>query len=246
MREEQIEIKLPDLDEIETRLENVLRTIYLLFNEGYYSISQNHPVRKDLCFEAIRLCYLLVENEQTNKPATNALLALMCLQASRFDARFGSGGELILYDDQDPELWDVELISKGTYFLNQAAQGNKLSGYHLEAAIAWWNTQKEDTKEKWGNILLLYNQLLQINYSPVAALNRTYVLSKVHGKRRAIEEAEKLKLEDNQFYFTLLGELYTGIDKHKALKHFQMAIQLVKSSADKQLIQKKLEKLHKE
>ena len=84
---------------------------------------------------------------------------------------------MILYEEQDERLWDRELIAKGTYYLQQSSQGNKISKYHLEAAIAYWNTQKEDTKEKWENILQLYNRLLQIEYSPIAALNRTYALS---------------------------------------------------------------------
>ena len=79
--------------------------------------------------------------------------------------------------------WDKELITKGAYYLKQSAQGNKLSKYHLEASIAYWHTIKEDTKEKWENILQLYNQLLQLQYSPVAALNRTYALSKARRKK---------------------------------------------------------------
>jgi RNA polymerase sigma-70 factor (ECF subfamily) len=113
----------------------------------------------------------------------------------------------------------------------------------LEAAIAYWNTQKEDTKEKWENILQLYNRLLQIEYSPVGALNRTYALSKANGKQEAIIEAEKLELTDNHFYFTLLGELYTSIDNKKAKENFQKAFSLAKTQTDKQTIQKKIDRL---
>ena len=69
---------MPPASQIETRLENVLTTIYLLFNEGYYSLSQNQTLRKDLCLEAMRLCTMLVENESTNKPSVNALLSTRC------------------------------------------------------------------------------------------------------------------------------------------------------------------------
>jgi len=243
LREEKIKIELPNPSEIEERLASVLVTIYLLFSEGYYSISQNETIRKELCFEAMRLCNMIVENKYTNKPEVNALLSLMCFQASRFDARINKNGELVLYDDQDTSLWNTGLISKGGYFLHCAASGNKLSKYHLEAAIAYWSTQKADTKEKWENILQLYNRLLQIEYSPIAALNRTYALSKATGKQEAITEAEKLKLSDNHFYFTLLGELYTDIDNNKAKQNFQKAISLAKTQTDKQTIQKKIDKL---
>src|SRR3979409_902921 len=110
LREEKIRIELPALSEIDARLAKVLRTIYLLFNEGYYSVSQDRTLRKDLCFEAMRLCYMLVENKATNKPQVNALLSLMCFHASRFEARIDQHGGIILYEDQDPGLWNADLI----------------------------------------------------------------------------------------------------------------------------------------
>jgi RNA polymerase sigma-70 factor (ECF subfamily) len=244
LREERIAIQLPDPSQIEERLETVLTTIYLLFSEGYYSVSQNQPLRKELCFEAMRLCTMLVENKYTNKPEVNALLSLMCFHASRFNARTNKNGEPVLYDEQDTNLWNSDLISKGGYFLNCAASGTRISRYHLEAAIAYWGTQKLDTKEKWENILQLYNRLLQIEYSPIAALNRTYALSKANGKEEAITEAEKLNLADNHFYFTLLGELYTDIDNKLAKQNFEKAFLLAKTQTDKQIIQKKIDRLN--
>ena len=243
LREEKITISLPAQSEIDARLANVLTTLYLLFSEGYYSTSQQQTLRKELCLEAMRLCYMLVENPYTNKPPVNALLALMCFHASRFDARVSDTGEFILYDEQDTSLWNQELIRKGAQFLQRATTGNIISTYHLEASIAYWNTRKEDTVEKWENILHLYNHLLQLKYSPIAALNRTYALSKVKGKREAIQEAEKLKLVTNHFYFTLLGELYTGIDNQQAKMNLEKAIALARTSSDKQTIQKKIDAL---
>ena len=242
LRVEKVQIDFPGEAEISNRLENVLTTLYLLFSEGYYSESQDSILREDLCQEAMRLTHLLIENELTNQPTVNALFSLMCFHASRFAARKNENGEIILYQDQDETLWDDELIAKGAYFLHQASQGNKLSKYHIEASIAYWHTIKQDTKEKWENILQLYNRLLQIAYSPVAALNRTYALAKANGKQEAITEAEKLNLADNHFYFTLLGELYTDLDNKKAKQHFQKALTLAKTHTDKQTIQKKIDK----
>lgn len=241
LREEKVAIEFPGEAEIGNRLEAVLTTLYLLFSEGYYSESQDSVLREDLCLEAMRLNYLLLENPQTSLPKVKALLALMCFHASRFAARKDERGEMILYHDQDTSLWNAELIAKGTYFLHEASQGNQLSTYHLEAAIAYWHTIREDTKEKWENILKLYNQLLLIRYSLIAALNRTYALSKTDGKQKAIAEAEKLKLDGNPFYFALLGELYTGIDNHKAERNFHKAFSLAGTAADKRAIQKKLD-----
>src|SRR6186713_2618603 len=243
LREEKIQISLPSSTEIDKRLDAVLATLYLLFSEGYYSENKEEVIREELCREAMRLTFLLIENEQTNQPKVNALYALMCFHSSRLPARKNSSGEIILYAQQDESLWDQELIAKGAYYLHAVSQGNSLSKYHIEAAIAYWHTIKADTKEKWENILQLYNQLLQIEYSPVAALNRTYAFSKANGKEEAIREAEKLNLMDNHFYWVLLGELYTGIDEGKAREFFNKAISLAKTVSEKQTILKRLDQI---
>lgn len=240
LKSEKIKIEQPTPSQINDRLETVLKTLYLLFSEGYYSESQNTILRKDLCAEAMRLLYLLIQNDPTNQPETNALLALMCFHSSRFEARANQNGESILYQDQDETQWNQELIETGTYFLNQASTGNKLSKYHLEAGIAYWHTQKQDTKGKWESILQLYNHLLILEYSPIAALNRTYSLAKTNGKQEAIIEAEKLSLADNPFYYSLLGNLYTDVDNEKAIAHFKTAWQLASSSADKDVLAKSI------
>jgi len=241
LRTEKVKIEFPGKNEINDRLETVLTTLYLLFNEGYYSESNDIILREDLCEEAMRLTYMLIENEQTNQPKVNALYSLMCFHSSRFGARKNEKGEIILYQDQDESLWNQELIMKGIYFLHEASKGNEVSKYHIEASIAYWHTIKSDIKEKWDNILQLYNKLLVLAYSPIAALNRTYALSKVKGKREAIIEAEKLNLADNHFYFTLLGELYTDINNDKARENFQKAFSIAKTQTDKQTIQKKID-----
>ena len=246
LRTEKIKIELPAPSEIDARLENVLTTLYLLFSEGYYSTSQNSTLRKELCIEAMRLNLMLTENDQTNTPAANALLALMCFHASRFEARVSHDGDFVLYELQDETLWNQELITKGELYLNLASKGKKLSRYHLEAAIAYWHTQKKDSTEKWENILQLYNRLLQIHYSPIVALNRTYALAKANGKEEAILEAEKLTLSDNHFYHSLLGNLYSEIDTSKALQHFHQALALAKTDSDKKIIWATIEKLKTE
>lgn len=243
LKEKNIKIQNPNASEVKDRMNTVLKTIYLLYSEGYYSISQNTTLRKDLCAEAMRLTYLLIQNKTTNLPETNALMALMCFHSSRFEARTSENGEIILYQDQDQSLWNQELIDKGTYFLSKSSTGNTLSKYHLEAGIAYWHTKKEDTVRKWEHILELYNNLIILEYSPIVALNRTYALSKVKSKEEAITEAEKLNLTDNHFYYSLLGNLYSDFDNKKALQQFETALGLAKTFADKNIISKNIEQL---
>ncbi|GAB4052980.1 RNA polymerase sigma factor [Spirosoma litoris] len=243
LKEAQIKIEQPTVTEISNRLDTVLTTLYLLFSEGYFSTAQNRLLRKDLCAEAMRLTYLLIENEATNTPSVNALFALMSFHASRFDTRTDDQGDIILYQDQDETRWNKELIEQGTYYLNLASTGTILTKFHLEAGIAYWHTHKEDTPEKWESILQLYNQLLMLDYSPLAALNRTFALAKANSKQEAIREAEKLKLTDNHYYYALLGYLYTAIDSTKAVRHFETALTLTNSTAVKTALLKNIDRL---
>jgi RNA polymerase sigma factor (sigma-70 family) len=245
IRASKIKIGLPSPEEINRRSQAVLMSLYLLFNEGYYSCTRNTVLRKEFCMEAMRLTLLLIENEQTNTSRTEALFALMCFHASRFDARTDEKGEIIRYDDQDVSLWNDELILKGHYYLNLSSRGNELTRYHLEAAIAYWHTVKNDGVEKWENILQLYNQLLCVEYSAVSALNRTYAIAKTTGKKAAIEEAEKLGLHNNHLYHVLLGYLYTGIKPSKALEHLHTALKLAKTDRERALIGRDLEKIRR-
>jgi RNA polymerase sigma-70 factor (ECF subfamily) len=236
LREVKVDLSFPSELAINSRLETVLTTLYLLYNEGYYSESIESVLRQDLCLEAMRLTYLLIGKDRTNIPSVNALFALMCFHSSRFPARKSADEQFVLYADQDETLWNQELIAKGAYYLMLASQGNTISKYHLEASIAYWHTNKENTKEKWESILQLYNQLLQIAYSPIAALNRTYALYMANGNEEAIREAEKLQLNDNQYYFTLLGALYKDVDQDKAIVCFEKALSLARTQIEKKTI----------
>lgn len=240
LREVNAPIGVPEEAEIDERLETVLTTLYLLFNEGYYSESGNSVLRRDLCLESMRLTRLLVDNERTSRPAVNALLSLMCFHASRFEARLNERHEPVLYQDQDESLWNRELIASGAHYLHRSSGGGSISKYHLEAGIAYWHTIKDDTLEKWESILGLFNHLLEFEYSPIAALNRVFAISKIHGSPAAIAEAEKLRLTKNPYYHNLLGVLYTDIDKDKALQHFREALRLARSDTDKATIRDRI------
>ncbi|TGL93140.1 RNA polymerase subunit sigma [Leptospira barantonii] len=245
LRSENVSMELPPENEIESRLDNVLHIVYLLFNEGYYSKTQNQILRKDFCLEALRLALMLSENPKTDRPKTNALVALMCFHASRFNARSTEEDSFVLYESQNEELWDRELIALGVRYLGLSAKGNEISSYHLEARIAYWHCIKEDSEEKWEEILQSYDRLLKINYSPSVALNRIFALYKVKGENVALKEAENLKLEDNHFYFLLLAELYTKKDPEKSIFNFRKAHSLAKTQTEKKGIEEKIETLRR-
>jgi len=242
LRNDNFQIKTLSETEIKSRLNTVLKTLYLLFNEGYFSKTNNQQIRKDFCSEAVRLTLILTDNDYTNTPQTNALLALMCFQSSRLEARTNDKGEAVLFDEQDKNLWDKTLIEKGNYYLVNACNGNEVSKYHLEAGIAYWHTTPTG-QNKWQHILQLYNQLILIEYSPITALNRTFAFAKVYGHDKAIPEAEKLKLTESNYYHELLGYLYADTDFDKAIYHYGQAIGLTKSKTEKQTLTKEIQRL---
>lgn len=235
LRKQGITLELPPPAALADRLANVLHILYLVFNEGYYAQLAEHQLRKDLCFEAMRLNHLLLQYAPTNQPAVKALLSLMCFHASRFEARIAADGSTVLYDEQDRALWDDALIAKGNDFLIQSATGEVVTKYHLEASIAYWHSTKQQLDNKWEHILQLYNKLLQIEYSPIAALNRTYALAMARGYELGIKEAEKLGLQGSFAYHILLGKLYAPLSIEQARKHFLQAKETGRSSSEKGL-----------
>ena len=244
LRENKVELVIPPSKKLNERLQNVLLVLYLLFNEGYYTSNSEKRIRKELCFEAMRLNYLLLNSPSTNTPKVNALMALFCFHASRFEARTDDGGGQIVYADQKETEWDQELIEKGEHFLNRSGTGKEVTKYHLEAIIAFWHTRTTiEPKEKWEHILQMYNRLLQIEYSPMAALNRTYALAMARNKKEALEEALKIRLEKNHLYHLLLAELYEGSNSVKQKEHLNKAAKLTTTENERLWISKKLAKL---
>ena len=126
-------------------------------------------------------------------------------------------------------------------YLQNASKWHTQSKYYIEASIAYWHTIKRDTTEKWVHILQLYNYLLQIEYSPIAALNRTYALAKARSYEAALPAAEKLNLEGNHFYYMLLAELYSHSDPANAQAYLQKALATAQTESQQKVIKRKLQ-----
>ncbi|MGC3948724.1 MAG: sigma-70 family RNA polymerase sigma factor [Chryseolinea sp.] len=241
LRDQNLSLEIPSTEQLHGRIGPVLTTIYLLFNEGYYSSSGDDVLRKDLCLEAIRLTSMLIENRVTNVSEANALMALMCFHFSRFDSRTGEEGQIILYDDQDATAWNAEWISRGGFFLRHASGSEMITAFHIEAAIAYHHAAA--TPDKWPDILHLYDQLLQVRPSPVVAMNRAYALYKVAGPREAIASLEGVTLTDSHLYQALLGHLWISLDRDRARNHLIQAMNIAQSPAVKKALQRKLNEL---
>jgi len=171
IRDAAIPYEVPEGPQLDERLDGVLRTIYLVFNEGYSASSGEELTRADLCLEAIRLGRLLVA--LLPQPEAMGLLALMLLQESRRTARATSAGDVITLEEQDRSRWNRELIAEGVALVEQALGSRRFGLYALQAAIAAVHAEAPSTAETdWNEVVGLYDALLAMDPSPVIELNR--------------------------------------------------------------------------
>ncbi|MBC7554940.1 MAG: hypothetical protein H7257_13295, partial [Taibaiella sp.] len=248
-RENNISLEIPTGNVLQSRLANVLETIYLLFNEAHSASFHKSLTRHDLAAETICLCLLLTTNPATCLPQTNALLALLYFHTSRLGGRTNVQGELILLKNQDRRLWDMDMRDKGIHHLTKAATGRQVSRYHLEAAIAYEHCKAARYEETdWHAILNCYNLLVTLVPSQVILLNRAVVIKELEGPARAIECIKEIPgidyLKEYYLLHAILGELNmeTG-NAERALIHYRKALMLVVSDAEKTFLRKKMKQL---
>jgi RNA polymerase sigma-70 factor (ECF subfamily) len=246
-RNNNITLELPSsIHEYKSRTNAVLNAIYLLFNEGYKTTHHQLVIREELIDEAFMLCKLLLENEHSKLPEVNALLGLMSFHRSRLKARLTDEGCIILIEHQDRKKWDSEWIELGIHFLNEAASGDELSTYHLEAAIAFEHcTAPSFEATNWIRILQLYTWLQKLAPSPVVTLNQAVAIKQVHGAEKALsiilEPELHSKLKSYYLYHCLLGDLYAATGRNTlATTAYKEALTLTNSAAEQNLINQKI------
>jgi len=243
IKAEKIELEVPQNNELSSRVDAVLKSLYLLFNEGYKSSHPDKLIREDLCEEAIRLCLLITQNSLTSFPRSKALLALMCFQASRLDARLDDKNNIILLKHQDRSKWNRSLMSKGFELMEESTEPFEVSTYHLEAAIASQHaTARSFEQTNWKSIYHLYEMLYQLQPNPVVAMNKAIASSYAISKQNALEELQQIKgLENHHLYYATLGEIYFDLEnKIEAKKFFTKALELTSSSYEQQLLISKI------
>jgi RNA polymerase sigma factor (sigma-70 family) len=240
---EKIALEVPHASQITTRIDSVHRVLYLMFNEGYNSSQPDQLIRKDICAESMRLCHLLTLQSSTNLPSTQALLALMCFQASRLDSRMDDQGHIITLKYQDRRRWSRQLIDKGNDYLDLATVREDVSAYHIEAGIAALHSFAPSFEQTdWKSVYDLYEALYSMRPSPIVALNKAIASSYALSNQSALEQLKKIKgLENHYLYHAALGEVFYQMNKKSEAKHhFEQAYQLTPSHAEKQFIDAKI------
>jgi len=248
IRDANIGFVIPEGPDLDGRLDGVLAALYLLFNEGYKASAGERLLREELCREAVRLTSLLIVHPAGRTPRSHALLALMLLTAGRFPSRLDEQGALLKLDDQDRSKWDQTLIERGLLELTDAAQGNEVSEYHLQAGIAAIHCTAADyASTDWKRILRHYDELGRIKPSPIVALNRAVAVAHVHGPQAGLDAIAEIpqrdRLESHYLLHAVLGELRWRLKEHQAAaESFRRALQLAQVGPEQNYLTRMLER----
>jgi RNA polymerase sigma factor (sigma-70 family) len=245
LRERGRDLDMPSAVELAGRVPTIHQMLYLLFNEGYSSAKPDSVIRRELCDEAMRLGRVLLDHPSGAIPETEALLALMGLHAARFDARFDSASGLLLMKEQDRSKWDRSLIGAAVLHLGRSARGDRLSRYHLEAAIAAHHCLAPTYEATpWQEIAELYSALDRVAPSPLVHLNRAIAVAEWKGPAAGIATLEAIEPPPWMLAYYLWdatwSELLRLVGEHdRALVHLERAIEAAPTNAERMLLERR-------
>ncbi len=247
IRDARIPYRVPTPEELPERLDNVLRVIYLVFNEGYSASSGPALTRRDLSGEAIRLGRLLIE--LLPEPEAIGLLALMLLQESRRAARSSPAGDLILLADQNRALWNRAQIVEGSALVETALASRRFGPYTLQAAIAavHANAATADATD-WGEIVGLYGVLRSVDPSPVVELNRAVAVAMRDGPAAGLELVDAIlargELQDYYLAHAARADLCRRLGRAAdARASYQRALSLTRQEPERRFLERRLAEL---
>lgn len=237
IRDAKIPYRIPSAVELPERLQSVLAVVYLIFNEGYTASSGERLVREDLSAEAIRLGRILGELIP-DEPEVLGLLALMLLVESRRAARVSPEGGLVLLSQQDRRKWDRLLIAEGQAIVRQCLERNRPGPYQIQAAInAVHSDAPTAAATDWRQILQLYDHLLAIAPSPVAALNRAVAVAEVQGAEVALQIVDALEMPQYYLFHAIRADLLRRLGRHaEAAAAYDAAIARTENAAERNFL----------
>ncbi len=238
-----IPYRVPDPDELNDRLHEVLAVLYLMFNEGYLTSAGDKPERRDLTADAEWLANLLCKLMPT-EPEVLGLLALIQLHRARAETRFDGEGRLVLLRDQDRSRWDQRAIAAAADLVVKASRMRHPGPYQIQAAIVACHAEAPSWEATdWLQILLLYDTLEQYSPSPVTALNRAIALSHVRGPQAALDEVDHLQdaLGKYHLYHATRAELLRELGRaEEARRADEAALGLTANPAERALLEQRL------
>lgn len=235
-----IPYEVPADDELAERLESVLATIYLVFNEGYSATSGRDLVRADLCAEAIRLAREIIALLPGEREA-QALLALMLLNDARRVTRTDANGDLVLLEDQDRSRWERAKIDEGAELVERALRGAPPGRYAVQAAIAALHAQAPSARETdWAQIADLYDLLARIYPSPVIELNRAVAIAMAGQLEKGLALIDEIDLPNYALLPAARADLLRRLGRlPEAATAYRDALLLVKNDAERRFLERR-------
>ena len=247
IRETPIPYEVPAPEELPKRLGAVLHVIYLVFNEGYSAAAGAEVTRAELTGEAIRLGRLLTDLQP--EPEVIGLLSLMLLQESRRAARTSPTGELILLENQNRSLWNRRQIAEGVALLEKALNSRRFGSYTLQAAIAAVHAEAESVAATdWRQIVALYNQLVQIQPSPVVLLNRAVAIAMRDGPEVGLTHIDAVlkhgQLANYYLAHSARADMCCRLGRSaEARSSYEKALALTQQEPERQFLQERIRQL---
>ena len=247
IRDEAIPYEVPGRAELPARTESVLKVVYLVFNEGYAATEGPELTRTDLSAEAIRLGRLVVG--LLDEPEPLGLLALMLLHESRRAARVDATGDLVLLENQDRLLWDKSLIAEAFGLIERAFAMRRAGPYLLQAAIASVHAGAPSVDETdWALIVGLYDTLLRVDPSPVAALNRATAIGKRDGPAAGLAAVEAALRQGGLDSYHLAQAARADMQRRlgqteAARASYRRALELARQPAERRFLEARLAEL---
>ena len=201
----------PDLEGAPERLQAVLEAVYAVFTQGWSDPAGADPRSRGLVEEALFLGRLLAGLLPT-EAEPKGLLALMLYAHARRGARRDADGRFVPLDAQDPALWDGGLIDEAEALMMAALRFGRIGRFQIEAAIQSAHVHRRlGAPTDWRAIVELYDSLLAVTGSVVAALNRALALSRRDGAHAGLEALDALAgapgLADYQPYWAARADL---------------------------------------
>jgi RNA polymerase sigma-70 factor (ECF subfamily) len=240
VRDAGIPFRVPPDHLLPERVPDVLRVLYLVFNEGYAATSGDALVRSELCVEAIRLAKLLCVL-MPDEPEALGLLSLMLLQDSRRAARTGPDGELVLLADQDRSRWDRARIDEGLRVLRRAESRRRPGRYQLQAAIAAGHAEGADPSV----IAAVYELLERIDASPVVRLNRGVAVALAGDVEDGLALIDGIEgLDDYAYLHAARADLLRRLDRHaEAAAAYARALELTENAPERAFLERRLQEV---
>jgi RNA polymerase sigma-70 factor, ECF subfamily len=204
IRDAGIPYRVPPPQDLAGRLPAVLAVVYLVYTEGHTAARGASLTSPGHAQQAVELGRLLAEL-MPDEPEVCGLLGLLLLSEARRPARVDPSGRLVPLEEQDRARWDRAAIAEGVALVRRALRPGPRGPYAIQAAIAAVHAEAPDHRDTdWAQILALYDALLALQPSPVAALGRTVALAMVAGPAPALAEVDRLAADPRLVRYHLL------------------------------------------